>query len=243
MGVLANLTTDESIKASKDTVGGGYAPKPSGVYDGVIKVAYLSKSTGGATAVNLIVGIGDSEYRETVYITNKEGKNFYIDKNDGTKHYLPGFSTINDIALLTAQRELSQLDTERKVVKLWNAEQAKEVPTEVECITAMHGKPIKLGILEEITFKQVKQGNEYVPTSEVRSSNVINKVFHPTNSKTVNECRAKAETAEFIDKWKAKWDGKPNDKTVGKTPQAATTGRTSTAAPSATKAAAASLFN
>lgn len=241
MGVLANLTTDDSIKGGKDTVGGGYAPKPSGVYDGVIKVAYLSKSTGGATAVNLIVGIGDSEYRETVYITNKEGKNFYIDKNDGAKNYLPGFNTINDIALLTAQRELSQLDTERKVVKLWNAEQAKEVPTEVECITAMHGKPIKLGILEEITFKNVKQGNEYVPSNELRTSNVISKVFHPTNSKTVNECRAKAETAEFIDKWKAKWDGKPNDKTTGKAPQAATTPR-SAAAPSTTKAAA-SLFN
>ena len=241
MGVLANLTTDESIKASKDTVGGGYAPKPSGVYDGVIKVAYLSKSTGGATAVNLIVGIGDSEYRETVYITNKEGKNFYIDKNDGAKNYLPGFNTINDIALLTAQRELSQLDTERKVVKLWNADQAKEVPTEVECITAMHGKPIKLGILEEITFKNVKQGNEYVPSNELRTANVISKVFHPTNSKTVNECRAKAETAEFIDKWKAKWDGKPNDKTAGKAPQATTTPR-SAATPSTTKAAA-SLFN
>ena len=241
MGVLANLTTDDSIKGGKDTVGGGYAPKPSGVYDGVIKVAYLSKSIGGATAVNLIVAIGDSEYRETVYITNKEGKNFYIDKNDGAKNYLPGFNTINDIALLTAQRELSQLDTERKVVKLWNAEQAKEVPTEVECITAMHGKPIKLGILEEITFKNVKQGNEYVPSNELRTSNVISKVFHPTNSKTVNECRAKAETAEFIDKWKAKWDGKPNDKTTGKAPQAATTPR-SAAAPSTTKAAA-SLFN
>lgn len=241
MGVLANLTTDETIKSSKDTVGGGYAPKPSGVYDGVIKVAYLSKSTGGATAVNLIVGIGDSEYRETVYITNKEGKNFYIDKNDGAKNYLPGFNTINDIALLTAQRELSQLDTERKVVKLWNTEQAKEVPTEVECITAMHGKPIKLGILEEITFKNVKQGNEYVPSNELRTSNVISKVFHPTNNKTVNECRAKAETAEFIDKWKAKWDGKPNDKTVGKAPQPTATPR-SAAAPSTTKAAA-SLFN
>ena len=65
MGALANLTTDESIKGSKDVVGGGYAPKPSGVYDATIKAAYLTKSTGGATAVNLIAVIGDSEYRET----------------------------------------------------------------------------------------------------------------------------------------------------------------------------------
>lgn len=243
MGVLANLTTDESIKASKDTVGGGYAPKPSGVYDATIKAAYLTKSTGGATAVNLIAVIGDSEYRETVYITNKQGQNFYLDKNGGSKNYLPGFNTINDIALLTAQRELSQLDTERKVLNLWNSEQSKEVPTEVECITAMHGKPLKLGILEEITFKQAKNGNGvYVDTAETRSTNVISKVFHPANSKTVNECRAKAETADFINKWKAKWDGKPNDKTAGKAPQAATTGRTSAATPSTTKTAA-SLFN
>lgn len=241
MSLLADLTTDESIKESKDSVGGGYAPKPSSVYDAVIKVAYITVAQSGAKAVNLIADIDGTEYRETIYITNKEGKNFYISKDDGTtKNYLPGFTTVNDIALLTTGHELAKAQTENKVIKIWSKDQNKEVPTEVPCITGLHGKSIKLGILEEITFKQVKQGNDYVDTAETRSSNVINKVFHAATGKTVNEFKAKAETAEFIGKWKDKWDGKPNDKTVGKAPQTTATPR-SAAAPSTTKAAS-SLF-
>lgn len=243
MGALANLTTDDSIKSSNDTVGGGYSSKPSGVYDATIKVAYMGKSTGGALNVNLVAIIDGTEYRETVYITNKEGNNFYLDKTDGSKNYLPGFNTINDLALLITGQPLSAANTERKVLSLWNYEQKKEVPTEVECITALHGKPIKLGIIQDKSFKQAKNGNGvYVDTTDTRETNSINKVFHAATGKTVNEFKAKAETAEFIDKWKAKWDGKINDKTAGKTPQAAASGRTS-AAPSTTKAATASLFN
>ena len=56
----------------------------------------------------------------------------------------------------------------------------------------------------------------------------------------LNVLRAKAETADFINKWKAKWDGKPNDKTAGKAPK---TSSGTTTAPVANKAATASLFN
>jgi hypothetical protein len=156
---------------------------------------------------------------------------------------LPGFTTVNDLALLTTGQPLANAETENKVIKLWNKEQEKEVPTEVPCITALHGKPVKLGILEEITFKQVKDANgNYQDTSETRTSNVINKVFHASTGKTVNEYKAKVETAEFINKWKEKWDGKPNDKTAGKTPKGVTTGRTSAAAPTSTGKPTSSLF-
>lgn len=219
MSLLAGLTTDDSIKESKDTVGGGYSAKPSAVYDAVIKAAYITVATSGAKAVNLIADIDGGEYRETIYITNKKGQNFYL-SDDGTKNYLPGFTTVNDLALLTTGQPLANANTEKKVLKIWNKDQNKEVPTEVDCITALHGKPVKLGILEEITFKQAKDGNgNYVDTTETRTSNVINKVFHASTGKTVNEYKAKTEAAEFIDKWKAKWDGKPNDKTAGKTPK------------------------
>lgn len=241
MSLLAGLTTDESIKESKDSVGGGFTAKPSGIYDAVVKVAYITVAVSGAKAVNLIADINGAEYRETIYITNKKGQNFYVSE-DGTKNYLPGFTTVNDLALLTTGQPLASAATENKVIKIWNKDQAKEVPTEVPCITALHGKPIKLGILEEITFKQTKDGNgNYVDTAETRTSNVINKVFHASTGKTVNEYKAKTETAEFIDKWKEKWDGKPNDKTAGKTPKgSASAPRTpTTAAPKA----ASSLFN
>ena len=34
MSLLAGLTTDESIKESKDSVGGGFTAKPSGIVTG-----------------------------------------------------------------------------------------------------------------------------------------------------------------------------------------------------------------
>lgn len=241
MSLLADLTTDDSIVESKDSVGGGYAPKPSGIYDAVIKAAYITIAVSGAKAVNLIADINGTEYRETIYITNKKGQNFYLNQ-EGVKNYLPSFTTVNDLALLITGQPLAKLDTEKKVLKIWNKDQNKEVPTDVPCITALHGKPVKLGILEEITFKQVKDANgNYVDTPETRTSNSISKVFHASTSKTVNEYKAKVETAEFIDKWKVKWEGKPNDKTAGKTPKgSASAPRTpTTAAPKA----ASSLFN
>ena len=74
MSLLAGLTTDESIKESKDSVGGGFTAKPSGIYDATVKVAYITVAASGAKAVNLIADISGSEYRETIYITNKKDK-------------------------------------------------------------------------------------------------------------------------------------------------------------------------
>ena len=83
MSLLAGLTTDESIKDSKDSVGGGFTARPSGIYDALVKVAYITVATSGAKALNIIADINGAEYRETIYITNKQGKNFYV-SDDGT---------------------------------------------------------------------------------------------------------------------------------------------------------------
>lgn len=50
--------------------------------------------------------------------TAKGCKNYYEDRN-GTKQYLPGFLIANSIALLTVVAELSQLETETKVVNVY----------------------------------------------------------------------------------------------------------------------------
>ena len=171
-------------------------------------------------SIHCIFDIDGSEYRETLYLTNKEGKPYYTDK-DGAKHNVAGFLNGDALALLTTGKPLADCAMERKVVKLYNFEQKKDIPTEVDCLTALIGQKVKLGVLQEVSFKSAKQPDgSYKETAETREANVIDKVFHATSGKTVNEFRAKVAEAEFMPKWAEKWTGKVKDKTAGKTPTA-----------------------
>lgn len=233
MSALAALKYDDDVKETKDTVGGGFSVRASGIYDATIKMAYLGKSSGGAMSLPCIFDIDGSEYRETLYLTSKDGKPYYTDK-DGAKQYLAGFLNGDALALLTTGKPLADCVTERKVVKLYNFEQKKDVPTEVDCLVGLLGGKVKLGVLQELSFKSVKQPDgTYKETNETREANVIDKVFHATSGKTVNEFRAKVAEAEFMPKWAEKWTGKVKDKTAGKTPAAGTprTAQAATAKP------------
>ena len=43
MSALAALKYDDDVKETKDTIGGGFSVRTSGVYDATIKMAYLGK--------------------------------------------------------------------------------------------------------------------------------------------------------------------------------------------------------
>jgi hypothetical protein len=222
MSALAALKYDDDVKETKDTVGGGFSIRASGIYDALVKMAYLGKSSGGAMSLSCIFDIDGSEYSETLYLTNKEGKPYYTDK-EGAKHYLAGFLSGDALALLTTGKPLSDCATERKVVDLYNFEQKKKIPTQVDCVSSLLGHKVKLGIIQEKSFKSAKQPDgTYKETADTRETNVIDKVFHATSGKTVNEFRAKVAEAEFMPKWAEKWTGKVKDKTAGKTPAAGT---------------------
>ena len=104
MGKLfSNLKTD-GVEKSEDRVG-GYSSLATGIYNGVIKTAYAGQSDGGARNVTLVIDIKGTEYRETIYITNKAGDNFYADKQDPNKKVLmPGYSTVDDICMFTTEQ-------------------------------------------------------------------------------------------------------------------------------------------
>lgn len=238
MNALSNLKYDDSVKEERDVLGGSRI-LDSNVYDGTIKMAYLTTSSGGSLGLNLVVALENgTEYKETLYVTNKEGKNFYV--KDGVKNYLQGFIVADGIALFGAQKSISELSTEKKVVKIYNYDTKSEVPTEVDCVVDLLNAPVKLGIVKELALKQEKNAAgvyvDKVP-AETRESNNINKVFHPKNGKTIAECRAKAETAEFITEWTNKWQGQVNDKTKGKTPES------KAGAPAPVSKSASTLFN
>lgn len=222
MSALANLGYDNSIEEPKDTLGSGSFIRNSAVYLMKIAMAYLVTSKDGAKGVAFIFkDKDDQEYRETVYVTSKteKGGKHYSEK-DGKKSYLPGFLIADAISLLSTGKSLSEQDTEKKLVKVWNKEAGTEVPTEVDCLTGLIGKDIQLGILKISAWKQAQNTTtgKWEDTDELRETNTIDRVFHAKHGKTVAECKAKKEDAEFLEEWKTAWEGKIKDKTKGKTP-------------------------
>lgn len=228
--MFGNLT-GENLEQAQDRVGGGREALPSGVYDAVVKMAYAGAARSGAQFVQLILDINGQEVRETVYVTNKKGENFFVDKNDSSKkHPLPGFTLIDDICLFATEEALADQETANKIVKIYDFDARTDVPTEVPVLTGLLEKPIKVALLRRIENKEKKgdDGN-YHPTNETRTINVIEKALHPETGRTVNEYRHGVETAEYQGAFLKRWlddegRGKDDDRSTKVAGGAGTTG-------------------
>lgn len=217
--IFGGMTRD-GLEETKDVLGGSFTFE-SGLYDGTIKLAYAGKAqNSNAQSVTIHVDIDGKEYRETIWITNRDGVNSYADKKDPSKrHPLPGFVTIDDICLLSGTGlGLSDQETEEKTVMLYDFDEQKEVPKNVHVITSILSLPITLGIVkaEEDKTKLVPGSNPpvYEPTGETKFTNSIDKVFHTESKKTTVELREGRPAAQFYNAWGAKNNGKTRDKTT-----------------------------
>ena len=218
--MLENMEMDTSIQDETDSLGGNFGPLDSALYTMNIDYAYVSKSKGGATGIYLqFTGEKKEVLKESLWATSgtkKGGKNYYTD-GKGNKHYLPGFTIANAISLLTCGKNIGTLETTKKTISIYNPELKKEAPTEVDMLMDIVGKSITLGVLRQTVDKTKLNDstNEYEPTGETRDENEIVKVFKASNGKTVAECLAKSETADFMPKWEEKWKGVTRDKSKG----------------------------
>jgi len=230
--LFSNAATElQGTEKEKDVLG-GRALLPTNVYDGTLDVVYITKSQGGASAFNLVVDIDGKKVRETIYVTNREGGVTYT--KDGKKYPLPGYSLMNALCKLTVGKEIPSLVFEKKLVKIYNFEQKKEVPTEVDVAVELVGQPVKLGIELHRENKRAKdQAGNYVPTAEVREFNTITRVFHTKTNQTAAEYNAQAP-AEFLGLWVKEFLGKTIDKTA-KGPVAAAPSTPGAATPAAGK--------
>ena len=228
--MFGNLTTD-GLQESQDRLG-GIQVFNTDIYIGTIKALYAGKSSGGATSVTLIADLDGKEYTETLYVTNKDGQNWFANKQDNTKKVpLPGFTVVDDICLIATGEPLAAQETEEKVVKVWDSEAKKEMPKSVPMIIAALGKPIALGIQKTLANKQTKVGTEYVANAETREENHIDKVYHPEMKLTVAEARAGQDVAQFWDAWLLKNKDQVRDKRTIKDGEAGNSGAPSKAPP------------
>lgn len=242
MSLLKNLTTDTSISNETDSVGSS-GPLDSGLYTAKVAMAYINTAASGA--LGLVVHLkteAGREVRQTLWMTSgtaKGCKNYY--EKDGEKHYLPGFLHANSLSLLTVGKEISDLETETKVVKLYSSEAKAEVPTKVEMLMDLIDQDIIVGVIRQTVDKTKKDDNGvYQPTGETRDENDIDKLFRAKDSMTTAEIRAQAEEASFIHTWETKWAGKVKNKAKGVAAGSGTAGAPKAAA--GTKKPTTSLF-
>lgn len=217
MNMLANLKADDDIKTETDSVGSG-GVVDSGLYPAEIELAYLEEAKSEALA--LVVHFKTDSGRtiqQKLWMTggkDKGKKNYWTDKDD-VKHFLPGFNHANALALLTVKKEISELEPEEKVVKLWNYEAKAEVPTKVQVVTELLKQRVILGVLKQTVDKTKLEGSVYVPTGETRDENEVDKIFRESDKMTTAEIRAGATEAEFYATWDKKFTGTVRNKAKG----------------------------
>ena len=243
MSILSSLASDASIAQETDSLGGNSALE-SGLYAAKVAMAYINKAASGAMGLVLNLKTADNrEVRQTLWMTSgtaKGGKNYY--EKDGEKHFLPGFIHANALALLTTGKEISELETETKVVKIYSTEAKAEVPTKTEVLMDLIGQDILVGLIKQKVDKTQKNDDGvYIATGEFREENEIDKLFRATDRMTTAEIRGQAAEATFADSWEAKWAGKTKDKSKG-APAGAGKPSAANSGSMATKKPATSLF-
>lgn len=234
--LFGNVKT-EGVERQEDRTGGSFSLFESDIYEALIKAAYITEATNSkAQALNLILTLGDKEYKETIWVTNKNGECSYKNKNDKSV-FLPGWQMANDIAMMTAETEFSNCDFEEKVINLYNYELKKEVPSTVPMCMDMVGKKLLVAIQKRLVNKQEKNADGvYIDTAESKEENLIDKVFHPDTRQTLSEALEGRE-AGFYEKWLEANKGKTrdarknksgkDDKPAAKAPEASTKPRQS----------------
>lgn len=205
--------SSDGLEATKDVLG-GFKVWDTDVYEMTIKLAYAGKSASSEARSITFHLVDDSgqEYRETIWVSNKEGLNYKVE--DGKKKPQIGFVTVDELCLLATEKPLKDQVTEEKIVPLYDFDAQKELPKPVYVITSILGQRVKVAIEKVKKFKQAKDGaGNYVDTKDTKEENQIQKIFHHESNKTVNEYREGKE-AGFHDQWLGKNKGKVNDRTT-----------------------------
>ena len=212
MSLFANVKND-GMEEVKDTLGGGGSfTVDSDIYQMEITVAYITQSASGAMAVNLEGKLDNgSDYRETIYVTNRNGETFF--EKDGKRVPLPGYTRINDICLIATEKEMVQQEHDNKTLALYDFESKKEVPREVPVLIDLVGQTVAVAIqkVRENKTKKNESTGKYEPINEAREKNEIVAVFHPELKVTVREAMDEREP-DFWDKWIEKNQGEVYDK-------------------------------
>lgn len=193
----------ENLEEDKDTVNGGsYSTLETDVYDAIVELAYKGKSSGGAEFVNVSLDINGQKISETIYITSGNDK--------GNKIISFKYHIVDSLVFIATKGDKrinsSNLKFEPKVIEIWDSSEGKKVNKEVETISELTNKNIKVCIqkIRKNKYKNKQSINEPIEI------NTIFKFLSPKNNKTLSEILEKRE-ATFHDDWLAQHKGITKD--------------------------------
>lgn len=215
--LFADLTQDPNVKSDGDRLGS--EPVTSGLYRGcTVEMMYATTAKSGAKALTVSFKTESGRtIKRTEYITSgtaKGGKTTYVNKTTGETHFLPGFTLMNDLCLLTTNKPLSSCVFETKHVPVYDFELKTDVVQELPVATEVIGKKVDVGVIVQIVDKQaMNDAGVYVNTGETRKDTTVNKLFLVDDGRTVTECKAGATEAAFQVKWEEKNTGIEVDRT------------------------------
>lgn len=211
---FGNLNND-GLEKPKDTLGGGGFTVPSDIYLAEVMEAFAGQSSGGAASFTLTFALPEGKkHTEILYVTNKQGQNYFLNKSDQTKKVpLPGFTVANDLCLATLECELKDLQFETRTIKQRNFETKQDELKDVAMAVDLIGKKVKLGLLLEIHNKKSRQPDgSFVETADVQKKNAIDKIFHPTLDVTILEAMSGSTEPHFMKGWLERYKGKEIDR-------------------------------
>lgn len=144
--------------------------------------------------------------KPSMWITNKEGKAYYISKKTGEHVFFTNYTLFNSIVFAATGKEIKELNKPvQEMVDVYDYEQKKEVPTEVSMFRELIGKTIALGLIKEVRNKTTKDAatGEYVPLADKETINEIDKVFTIKDGKvfTMTEIKAGVEEPSYFNQW------------------------------------------
>lgn len=221
---FSNLNAD-GAERNADNIGSGFSVYPTNVYEMQIKYAYtgtsMSSKAMSVTIVGNILnynGSNTNPYSETLWITNKDGLNYSMSK-DNKKKLLTGFQTLDDICCLATGKHLSQQGTVDKIIEKYDYNTKSMQKASVPVIEGLIDKKVTVAISQIKDFKRKKFDDGYHTISETTEFNEIEKVFHVDKHLTVNEVLKKVEEPAFYTQWLEAKKGKVKDRTKGKSPE------------------------
>lgn len=196
-----NLPQGVVVEEERDV--SGFAPLSSGVYKGVMQLAYIDQSAGGAASATFLVKIDNRVVQQTIYFSNKEGAFTYKSKTDGTMHPLPGYSQVDSILQTVTGKGIVGQDIEEKVINIYDYTARKEVPSKRKVFVDTINKPVAIGIQHISEERTTKESNYKVGDGTFREFNEFTKWFDPETGLTNTEVKAKATEPKFLATWKA----------------------------------------
>jgi len=172
MSLLKRVKKSNTAVTEERDVLGGRLVLETNVYALEIAQAFIYTTDGGSTGCRIEAKLEDGKsYTTDLWIADKKGNNYFVDKKTKEQRLLPGYIMLNSLLLLTVGKSLDAIEGDDDFEALELTEKVAKIGKDknqtVEVLDDLTGVSSLFAIQKIRKNKTVKEGNEYVPTNEI----------------------------------------------------------------------------